>query len=245
MNASPPSLHRDLKASDKKYDTRPKFGLRSDALTLELAPQLRPPEAAKILSNEESQKKVEKKKKSKQTPVLAIGESVTTIMMRNIPNRYTPEDLLKEVISRNFGQKFNYFYLPMDFTSGVNMGYAFINFLSSQHVDPFYREFHGTQLPKYTTAKIIEICPASTQGYVENVTKFLKGAARRIQNQFFRPLIFKADSWVPEALTKENLTLGISEDDKCGRELLEQLRRNQKLVEESEERSSPRVVALQ
>eukprot|EP00397_Hematodinium_sp_SG-2012_P007999 GEMP01008050.1.p1 GENE.GEMP01008050.1~~GEMP01008050.1.p1 ORF type:complete len:403 (+),score=63.86 GEMP01008050.1:33-1241(+) len=182
-----------------------------DTLTLELAQQVQPPDTTVI---DQHRIKVDKKKKSRQSAVLEFGPSVTTIMVRNIPNRYTPEELLAEVESRNFARTFNYFYLPMDFANKVNMGYCFINFLTSHQVDPFYREFNGVQLPKYTTSKIIEICPASTQGYVENVTKFLKGAARRIQNQFFRPLIFKTKlehEWYPIPLTKDNLTIGITE----------------------------------
>ena len=37
----------------------------------------------------------------------------TTIMIKNIPNKYTSK-LLKEKINTNFREKYDFFYIPMD-----------------------------------------------------------------------------------------------------------------------------------
>ena len=44
----------------------------------------------------------------------------TTIMIRNIPNKYT-HDMLLELINRNNKKKFDFFYLPIDYTVNINL----------------------------------------------------------------------------------------------------------------------------
>jgi protein phosphatase 1 regulatory subunit 42 len=53
-------------------------------------------------------------------------EKRSTIMVRNIPNRYTREGLLDDI--NEFLGTFDFFYLPMDLSAHSNVGYAFINF---------------------------------------------------------------------------------------------------------------------
>jgi hypothetical protein len=39
----------------------------------------------------------------------------TTLMLRNIPNKYTQEMVLQEVESAGLAEKYDFFYLPIDF----------------------------------------------------------------------------------------------------------------------------------
>jgi protein phosphatase 1 regulatory subunit 42 len=39
----------------------------------------------------------------------------TTLMLRNIPNKYTQEMVLQSVESAGLGEKYDFFYLPIDF----------------------------------------------------------------------------------------------------------------------------------
>ena len=50
--------------------------------------------------------------------------------------------LLKEIVV-NFEDKFDFFYLPIDFNNNCNMGYAFINFKQVDDIKHFYNEFNG------------------------------------------------------------------------------------------------------
>jgi len=61
----------------------------------------------------------------------------TTIMIKNIPNKYTQQMLLS-TIDRSQRDNYDFFYLPIDFKNNCNMGYAFINFVDSIFIVDFF-----------------------------------------------------------------------------------------------------------
>ncbi|KAE7996292.1 hypothetical protein FH972_001025 [Carpinus fangiana] len=61
----------------------------------------------------------------------------TTLMIKNIPNKYTSKMLLA-AIDENHRGTYDFLYLPIDFKNKCNVGYAFINMLSPSHIIPFY-----------------------------------------------------------------------------------------------------------
>jgi hypothetical protein len=112
----------------------------------------------------------------------------TTLMLRNIPNKFTRDQLIK-IITLKMGEKsgcFDFFYLPTDFRSKCNFGYAFINMTSGENVEKFFNVFNGANLtsflngivagssisnPRY--AKICEVSFARVQGLEENVRRLM------------------------------------------------------------------------
>ena len=66
----------------------------------------------------------------------------TTLMMKNIPNKYTRAMIL-ELLNRHeeLQHTFDFFYLPIDFRNRCNLGYAFINFVHPFHAIRFYKLF--------------------------------------------------------------------------------------------------------
>ncbi|RLN46141.1 hypothetical protein BBJ29_001922 [Phytophthora kernoviae] len=84
---------------------------------------------------------------------VASGEDMrTTLMIRNIPNKYTQQMLLAE-INRNHRGNYDFFYLPIDFKNKCNMGYAFINFIEAAHIEAFHREFDGQKWTNFNSEK--------------------------------------------------------------------------------------------
>ena len=58
-------------------------------------------------------------------------DSRTTLMIRNIPNKYTQKILMQTIDGQGFYGKYDFFYLPIDFKNRCNVGYAFINMAST------------------------------------------------------------------------------------------------------------------
>ena len=69
--------------------------------------------------------------------ILSLEDQRSTMMIKNIPNKFTREKLL-EIINKNFSGTYDLFILPKDGNKNRNFGYAFINFISSYSIPYFY-----------------------------------------------------------------------------------------------------------
>lgn len=87
----------------------------------------------------------------------------TTIMIRNIPCRWTADDLLS-VLSPIIDGTWDLLYMPCKNTAVANAGYAFMNFCTSQDTLRLYNAMHGHQWPQTRSGKICEIRYARIQG---------------------------------------------------------------------------------
>ena len=74
--------------------------------------------------------------------ILTQEDQRTTLMIKNVPNKFTKEHFLS-IFNKRFEGKFNLFLLPTDVKEKKNYGYAFINFISSFYILNFYNTFHG------------------------------------------------------------------------------------------------------
>ena len=81
-------------------------------------------------------------------------------MVRNIPNKYTSK-LLREKINSTFRDRYDFFYLPMDFKvksinqHKCNYGYAFINIKRKQDIRDFYNSFNHQKWEYFKSNKVI------------------------------------------------------------------------------------------
>ena len=111
-------------------------------------------------------------------------EKRTTIMIRNIPIKYTDEMILKEL--QLFNGKFDCFYMPYDSEKGGNRGYAFINFIHPLHILLFYNVFNGKTWEHFESKKVIEFNFANFQG-INEIIKHAKNYKGK------KPFFFKID----------------------------------------------------
>merc|ERR1719420_1358326 len=81
----------------------------------------------------------------------------TTVMMRNLPNKYTQDSLIALINEQGFEKKFDFFYLPIDFRNKVNIGYAFVNFTTSEDAVTFMRKFDGYNNWPYNSRKVCKV----------------------------------------------------------------------------------------
>jgi hypothetical protein len=91
----------------------------------------------------------------------------TTVMLRNIPCRYTQEYLLAEVDA--VGENYDFFYLPPARRHRGNLGYGFINFVDAESAQRFIQAFEGHIFDRQPTAKReVVIGWAKLQGFEAN-----------------------------------------------------------------------------
>ena len=89
----------------------------------------------------------------------------TTVMIRNIPIKYTDEILNEALVE--FHGKYNCLYMPYDYEKNGNKGYAFINFVNPLHILYFYEKFNGKKWVHFESSKICELNCAHFQGINE------------------------------------------------------------------------------
>lgn len=115
----------------------------------------------------------------------------TTVMLRNIPNKYTRDMLIEQL--RQHNDEFDFIYMPIDFRNRCNLGYAFINFCSEEARKRFVTNFHGVEvckcLPGLNSRKVAEVTTASIQGLSNNV--------QRLRNSPVMSILIDHPEWMP------------------------------------------------
>ena len=104
----------------------------------------------------------------------------TTVMIRNIPIKYSDKMLLKEL--EEFNGKFDCVYMPYDFENSGNKGYAFINFIHPLHILLFHDKFQNKKWIYCESKKICELNSANFQGIneIQKHAKNYKGLKKPI-----------------------------------------------------------------
>jgi hypothetical protein len=97
--------------------------------------------------------------------IVSGKDTRTTIMIRNIPIKYTDKILNEALIE--FHGKYDCLYLPYDYEKNGNKGYAFINFVNPLHILYFYERFNGKKWAHFESSKICELNSAHFQGINE------------------------------------------------------------------------------
>ena len=111
----------------------------------------------------------------------------TTLMIKNIPNKYT-QTMLLESINKNHSYTFDFMYLPIDFKNKCNVGYAFINFIDCRYIPSFYKEFDCKKWEKFNSEKICALSYARIQGR-HNLEKHFQSSSIMAQEHSMRPII--------------------------------------------------------
>lgn len=121
-------------------------------------------------------------------PSLIADINKCTIMLKNIPNKYTSSMLIDLLNEEHYGC-YDFLYLRMDFLNECNVGYAFINFVDVAAVHTFYCKVHGKGWKKYSSNKIAEVTYASIQG-VDALYRKFKNSPILNEQENFRPKMF-------------------------------------------------------
>merc|ERR1712203_400192 len=79
-------------------------------------------------------------------------------MLRNIPNNYDRDMLVDLFAAQGFRACYDFLYLKIDSAKNSNLGYAFLNMISSDEVDRFWNHFTGFKGWVLKSDKVGEVC---------------------------------------------------------------------------------------
>ncbi|KAK9150820.1 hypothetical protein Syun_009129 [Stephania yunnanensis] len=146
------------------------------------------------------------------------GEDIrTTLMIKNIPNKYTSKMLLAAIDESHRGT-YDFLYLPIDFKNKCNVGYAFINMVSPSHIIPFYQAFNGKKWEKFNSEKVASLAYARIQGKAALVTHFQNSSLMN-EDKRCRPILFHSegldvgDQIIQEPFPSNNLNIRVRQPD--------------------------------
>ncbi|XP_013629126.1 PREDICTED: protein MEI2-like 1 isoform X3 [Brassica oleracea var. oleracea] len=133
------------------------------------------------------------------------GDDVrTTLMLKNIPNKYTSKMLLSAIDEHCKGT-YDFLYLPIDFKNKCNVGYAFINLIEPEKIVPFYKAFNGKKWEKFNSEKVATLTYARIQGKVALIAHFQNSSLMN-EDKRCRPILFHTDG--PNAGDQEPFPMG-------------------------------------
>ncbi|MBA0791725.1 hypothetical protein Gohar_016290 [Gossypium harknessii] len=143
-----------------------------------------PHEHARSRRNEGSINGADKKQYELDIECIIRGEDKrTTLMLKNIPNKYTSKMLLAAIDERSGG--------TYDFNK-CNVGYAFINMIEPSQVITFYQAFNGKKWEKFNSEKVASLAYARIQGKAALIAHFQNSSLMN-EDKRCRPILFNTD----------------------------------------------------
>lgn len=116
-------------------------------------------------------------------PLRSLATGVTTLVVRNIPARYTQEMLLKEWIPDG---SFDLMHRPYNYREQKIAAYAFINFVSHESAVEFQHKWHGQFLARHGRNRALDVTTGTIQGYLPYLRHLVKN-----QESNLLPIIFR------------------------------------------------------
>merc|ERR1719401_694272 len=106
-------------------------------------------------------------------------KDTTTVMMRNLPNKYSQKLLMKEISEVGFQSTFDFMYLPIDPDTKANRGYAFFNFVDAAFAWMFKMYFEGRKIGCSNSSKVVSVSAATLQGFAANYAHYSTARVNR------------------------------------------------------------------
>jgi len=111
----------------------------------------------------------------------------TTVMIKNVPNKYSKSSLL-QLIDHRLAGKYDFFYLPIDFRNKCNLGYAFVNMKDPLSIVQLVEEFSGKRWCRFKSDKVCEVVYARLQGK-HSLMEHFRSSRLMNKHQKYRPLV--------------------------------------------------------
>eukprot|EP00210_Caulerpa_lentillifera_P001764 g1694.t1 len=112
----------------------------------------------------------------------------TTLMIKNIPNKYTQKMLLAS-IDETLKGTYDFFYLPIDFKNKCNVGYGFINMRKPMDIVPLVERFHNKKWDRFNSEKVCCVAYGRIQGKKALINHFQNSSLMH-EDKKHRPVLF-------------------------------------------------------
>ncbi|KAB1207707.1 Protein MEI2-like 4 [Morella rubra] len=167
-----------------------------------------PNERARSRRNEGSSSQADNKKQYELDidRIMRGEDNRTTLMIKNIPNKYTSKMLMAAIDERHPGT-YDFIYLPIDFKNKCNVGYAFINMKDPGMIVPFYQAFNGKKWEKFNSEKVASLAYARIQGIAALIAHFQNSSLMN-EDKRCRPILFNTDG--PNAGDQVPFPMGVN-----------------------------------
>jgi len=117
-----------------------------------------------------------------------VAHGLTTLVVRNVPSRYTKETLMKEWPADG---TYDFLYLPFSFKQKRTAGYAFVNFTTHEAAVNFHTRWHRKSLHEQGAARKLSISVADIQGVEGNLRHLVHcNSISRTKNWKYLPSVF-------------------------------------------------------
>jgi hypothetical protein len=119
------------------------------------------------------------------------NEPPTTMMIRNIPGRYSQNDLMLDLADMGFAGAYDFLYVPMDKGTAANVGYAFVNFLDSNWAIKCKQMMEGYRFVRHhrSSTKVATVSVAHLQGLEKNLQHYENAAVNMSRDKRRRPVV--------------------------------------------------------
>jgi len=142
---------------------------------------------------------VQRKKEEHQTNEQKEEQApITTMMIRNVPQNLTQDELVEALNKGPFYGLFDLVYMPCNFETLKSKGYAFVNFLTPDAAAAFQASWHGTTgtLPAHSGLRTLAVVEAAVQGFEKYRALLQKSKMTRIKNHRLRPYVAQKEAQI-------------------------------------------------
>lgn len=120
-------------------------------------------------------------------------DAPTTMMIRNIPGRYSPNDLMMDLKESGLEGTYDFLYLPVDKGTSSNVGYAFVNFTEPSWAMKCKQSFEYYRFSRHKRSsgkgKLGRVSVAHLQGLEKNLRHYQNAAVNMCKEKQRRPVV--------------------------------------------------------
>lgn len=120
-------------------------------------------------------------------------EPPTTMMIRNIPGRYSQQDLMADLQELGLNGVYDFLYIPIDKNTAANVGYAFVNFVDAVWAEMCRQSFENYHFlrrgQKRSSKKVAIVSVAHLQGLEKNLQHYENSAVNMSRDKRRKPIL--------------------------------------------------------